>query len=112
MNRCAGQVPHSMFLTCESMITLNISETSAISLSLAVSQAIDRPINTRKYIVEQLQRQAAVEARAKYEKNKTSNGQNEGPVEGDPMEEKDTLQDEEEYDMNTLLFPDGRHVYL
>jgi len=68
--------------------------------------AIDRPINTRKYIVEQLQRQAALEARAKYEK-KVKADQDGGQTDEDPTEEKDTLQDEEEYDMNTLLFPDG-----
>eukprot|EP00959_Pyramimonas_sp_CCMP1952_P188090 3933260-Pyramimonas_sp.AAC.1 len=68
-------------------------------------QAIDRPTNARKYIAEQLQRQAALEARAKDEK-KTKTNQDGGQTDEDPMEEKDTLQDEEEFDLNTLLFPD------
>jgi hypothetical protein len=73
-----------------------------------VSQAIDRPINTRQYIIENLRLQGALETKEKEARNSRKD-QETGQGDDSKME-KDTLQAEGEYDLNTLMFPDGMHL--
>mmetsp|Transcript_38427 Transcript_38427/g.64557 ORF Transcript_38427/g.64557 Transcript_38427/m.64557 type:complete len:360 (+) Transcript_38427:153-1232(+) len=76
-----------------------------ILCSLLKKLAIDRPINTRQYIIENLRLQGALETKEKEARN--SRKDQEAGQDDDSKMEKDTLQAEGEYDLNTLMFPDG-----
>eukprot|EP00241_Pyramimonas_parkeae_P005611 CAMPEP_0114254112 /NCGR_PEP_ID=MMETSP0058-20121206/16791_1 /TAXON_ID=36894 /ORGANISM="Pyramimonas parkeae, CCMP726" /LENGTH=404 /DNA_ID=CAMNT_0001368281 /DNA_START=45 /DNA_END=1256 /DNA_ORIENTATION=- len=79
-----------------------LSETVEPILRLVLQKmAVDRPHSPHRYIVEQLQQQKRIEARAQAR---------DAPVEGreeDVREERDSLVDEDDVDLHALLLPHG-----